>query len=167
MSPVIVDDIRIAITYDNIVDDTKGIRKIKKALHDCILTGIQKCIFAGIELAKRIVPESAARPGRYGDKYESEKLMLNYINFLTSSLLKLSIGRQTLKRHYLIGQEWSASYAEHVNFMGEDTDWSKKTSKRLFIETLDDFLRGNMMIYIQNELDEGAPSGTKLLFSVS
>lgn len=167
MCPVLVDDIRINVTYDGISDETKGLRKIKKTLHDLILEGIKKCVFAGIALAKIIVPESAARPGRYGDKYESEKLMLSYINFLTSELLKLSIGRQTLKRHYLIGQQWGASYAEFVNFMGEGTDWSKKTSERKFIETMDDFLRGNMSKYIQFELDEGAPSGVKLLFAVS
>ena len=163
MSPVIVDDISIDIDYQGI----KGTKKIKKALHDLILTGIDKCVQAGITLARLIVPESAARPGRYGESYVSEKLMLQYIAFLTNELVGLSIGKQSLRDHYLIGQKWAASYAEAVNKMKGSIDWSKSTSEKKFIETLDDFLRDNMSTYIQNELDGGAPAGVKLTFSVS
>ena len=81
MCPVIVDDILIAPTYKGI----KGPKKIRKALHDLILTGIDKCIQAGISLARIIVPESAASPGRYGESYVSEKLMLGYIKSLTDT----------------------------------------------------------------------------------
>ena len=163
MSPVIVDDILIDIDYQGI----KGTKKIKKTLHDLILTGIKKCVDAAITLANLIVPESAARPGRYGESYISEKLMLQYIAFLTQELVNLSIGKQSLRDHYLIGQKWAASYAEYVNFMTGSVDWSKSTSEAKFIETLDEFLRKNMHQYIQIELDAGAPQGVKLLFSVS
>jgi hypothetical protein len=160
---VIVDDIVIDINYKGI----KGTKKIKKVLHDLILTGIKKCVDAAIKLANLIVPESAARPGRYGESYISEKLMLQYISFLSQELVNLSIGKQSLRDHYLLGQKWAASYAEYVNFMTGNVDWSKSTSEAKFIETLDDFLRDNMATYIQQELDAGAPQGVKLTFSVN
>ena len=163
MSPVIVDDIVIQPRYKGV----EGMRNIRKVLHDLILTGIDKCLQAGIALARIIVPESAARPGRYGENYSSEKLMLAYIKSLTDTLFDLSVGQQSLKKFYRVEQKWRASYAEHVNFMPQDVDWSKKTSERKFIETLDDFLRGNMTRFIQRELDEGAPAGVRLRFTVS
>lgn len=173
-----VDDVEINIVYDGIIDDTPNLRKIKKVLHDCILNGITACVRAAIDLAEIIVPESSAAPGRYGDTYVSEKLLQTFITYLNMSLLELSTGRQTLRPKYIIEQEgWEhVSYAEYVNLMEEVSGaystatgrgWSKATSQARFIETIDRFLRTQMAIYIQNELDKGAPTGVKLLFTVS
>jgi hypothetical protein len=155
-----VDDVKINVTLGNISE----IKKVRKAIHDAILQGIKNCVLAGTTLARLIVPESAARPGRYGESYVSEKLMLTFITDLLYSLTKLSRGKQTLRKHYKIQQLWDTTYAAWVNWMPEETDWSKATSEPGFIETLDEFLRENMASYIQLELNRG---GHKIGFSVT
>jgi hypothetical protein len=174
MSPVIVSPIQIDITYGKdgegtLKDSSTNMRKIRTVLHNLILTGIKNCVTDAITLARLIVPESDAAPGRYGPSYVSEKLMLTYIEYLAASLSALSRGANTLKDHYLLKQEgWShVSYAEYMNEMTGNINWSKASSESKFIHKLDNFLRKNMSTYIQFQLDTGAPKDAVLLFSVS
>jgi hypothetical protein len=171
---VVVSPINIDITYGKsgqakITDSTTDMRKIRATLHAIVLKGIKNCVTDAIQLARIIIPESDAAPGRYGPNYVSEKLMLTYIAYLEASLRALSIGQQTLKDHYILKQEgWShVSYAEFVNEMKGDINWSKASSESKFIHKLDRFLRNNMAMYIQFQLDLGAPKDAVLLFTVN
>jgi hypothetical protein len=170
---VIVSPIEINITYGKtgqakITDSSTNMKKIRAVLHNLVLTGIKNCVTDAINLARLIVPESAAAPGRYGPSYVSEKLMLTYIEYLAASLAALSRGQNQLRDHYILKQEgWSqVSYAEYVNEM-TGVNWSKSSSESKFIHKLDNFLRKNMSTYIQFQLDLGAPKDAVLLFSVN
>lgn len=160
---IMIKDFDIPLVFNFIDDTTKGVKKIKRAIHKAIIIGIKKCINAAIDLAEKIVPESIY--GDYPPSYESEALMDSFIAFMKGEIRRIFTGKRTLQREYHVEQDWAASYAEYVNEM-TNVNWSKSDSHGRFIEEIDSFLRTNLCSYIDTELNRVDPTLT-LLYTVT
>jgi len=157
--------ISIPIVYQYLKDDTKDVKRLKKAIHIAIVKGIVKCLRATIELARMIVPESD--PERYPPSYYSEQLMESYIYYLQGEIMRIKSGSNMLRRAYFIkAYDWKAhtSYAEWVNEM-KNVRWSKPTSQTNFMEKLCEFLHLYLDKFVQAELDK-LDEGLALLYEV-
>ena len=151
---------KLHLKLGSITDDMKG-RRIKAAIHKAIWTAFESAIEDTIDYGKKIVPESRYRDPPYPPSYSSERLLKKWVAHMEKEAAELASGPNVMQAVYEVQQKWEASYAEYVDDMDKNTNWSKTGSEPNFITTLQYYLVVKIYSHLRVNIKR-LPDGTAI-----